>query len=332
MPEISTETTPTAAALEWVPIPAEIVRLGGSALVAWARIAAAGQVDPYDPSRITSTVGLADLDLTDTTARNAVHRLESTGLVIVDRAPGKASTYTLTRGDRWAQLPTTLVDLDAGPMAAYCSLFLSGTFESARRNTTVRRLASWLGAGLRTVRRWIAELVASGALARHGDYAYTLTPPPQPPQELHPNLHPNSSNDTTIQHRAGEKPTTPDVKAVDQRNQAVLQAGVEADFERIERRHVVEEDERRCKPDGHEQGHRERQREHDGQNHAAKGQPDPGWMAHQQAAGMGAAAEQESDNQDDQQGHHVECAEHEQIGGVLLETDKQIGDFKRLHV
>jgi DNA-binding transcriptional regulator YhcF (GntR family) len=186
MPEISTETTPTATALEWVPIPTEIVRLGGSALVAWARIAAAGQVDPYDPSRIISTVGLADLDLSDTTARNAVHRLESTGLVIVDRAPGKPSTYSLDRGDRWAQLPTTLVDLDAGPMAAYCSLFLSGTFESAHRNTTVRRLASWLGAGLRTVRRWISELVATGALARHGDYAYTLTPPPPPPQEPPP--------------------------------------------------------------------------------------------------------------------------------------------------
>ena len=177
MPEISTETTPTAAALEWVPIPAEIVRLGGSALVAWARIAAAGQVDPYDPSRITSTVGLADLDLTDTTARNAVHRLESTGLVIVDRAPGKASTYTLTRGDRWAQLPTTLVDLDAGPMAAYCSLFLSGTFESARRNTTVRRLAAWLGAG----------------------------PPPQLPP---PNLAANESKTKAIPRGAVKKQTT----------------------------------------------------------------------------------------------------------------------------
>jgi hypothetical protein len=103
MPEISTETTPTAAALAWVPIPAEIVRLGGSALVAWARLAAAGTVDPYDPQRISSTVGLADLDLSDTTARNAVHRLEATGLLTVDRAPGKASTYTLTRGDRWAK-------------------------------------------------------------------------------------------------------------------------------------------------------------------------------------------------------------------------------------
>ena len=205
MPEISTETTPTAAALEWVPIPAEIVRLGGSALVAWARIAAAGQVDPYDSQRITSTVGLADLDLSDTTARNAVHRLEASGLVIVDRAPGKPSTYTLTRGDRWAQLPTTLVDLDAGPMAAYCSLFLSGAFESAHRNTTVRRLASWLGAGLRTVRRWISELVASGALARHGDYAYTLTPPPPPPQEPPPNLAAKKSKNRAIPPDALEK-------------------------------------------------------------------------------------------------------------------------------
>ena len=208
MPEISTETTPTAAALEWVPIPAEIVRLGGSALVAWARIAAAGQVDPYDPSRITSTVGLADLDLSDTTARNAVHRLESTGLVIVDRAPGKPSTYTLTRGDRWAQLPTTLVDLDPGPMAAYCSLYLAGTFESAHRNTTVRRLAAWLGAGLRTVRRWISELVASGALKRHGDYAYTLTPPPPPPQEPPPNLAANESKTKAIPRGAVKKQTT----------------------------------------------------------------------------------------------------------------------------
>ena len=58
MPEISTETTPTAAALEWVPIPAEIVRLGGSALVAWARIAAAGQVDPYDPSQVDASYSL----------------------------------------------------------------------------------------------------------------------------------------------------------------------------------------------------------------------------------------------------------------------------------
>jgi hypothetical protein len=205
MPEISTETTPTATALEWVPIPTEIVRLGGSALVAWARIAAAGQVDPYDPSRIISTVGLADLDLSDTTARNAVHRLESTGLVIVDRAPGKPSTYSLDRGDRWAQLPTTLVDLDAGPMAAYCSLFLSGTFESAHRNTTVRRLASWLGAGLRTVRRWISELVATGALARHGDYAYTLTPPPPPPQEPPPNLAAKRSKNRAIPPDALEK-------------------------------------------------------------------------------------------------------------------------------
>ncbi len=208
MPEISTEPTPTAAALDWVPIPAEIVRLGGSALVAWARIAAAGTVDPYDPSRITATVGLADLDLSDTTARNAVHRLESTGLVIVDRAPGKPSTYSLDRGDRWAQLPTTLVDLDAGPMAAYCSLFLSGTFESAHRNTTVRRLASWLGAGLRTVRRWISELVATGALARHGDYAYTLTPPPPPPPEPPPARAAKKSKNRGTPTGVREKPTT----------------------------------------------------------------------------------------------------------------------------
>lgn len=121
MPEISTEPTPTATALEWVPIPAEIVRLGGSALVAWARLAAAGTVDPYDPRRIISTVGLADLDLTATTARNAVHRLESTGLLTVDRAPGKPSTYALDRGDRWAKLPVGLVDLDPGPMAAWAA-------------------------------------------------------------------------------------------------------------------------------------------------------------------------------------------------------------------
>ena len=208
MPEMSTETTPTAAALAWVPIPAEIVRLGGSALVAWARLAAAGQVDPYDPSRITSTVGLADLDLSDTTARNAVHRLEATGLLTVDRAPGKPSTYTLTRGDRWARIPVGLVDLDAGPMAAYCSLFLSGTFESAHRNTTVRRLASWLGAGLRTVRRWIAELVASGAVKRHGDYAYSLTPPPPPPQEPPPFLAAKKSKNRGTPTGVREKPTT----------------------------------------------------------------------------------------------------------------------------
>lgn len=208
MPEISTEPTPTATALEWVPIPAEIVRLGGSALVAWARIAAAGQVDPYDPSRISSTVGLADLDLSDTTARNAVRRLEATGLLTVDRAPGKVSTYTLDRGDRWAQLPVTLVDLDAGPMAAWCSLFLSGTFESAHRNTTVRRLAAWLGAGLRTVRRWISELVASGAVKRRGDYAYDLTPPPPPPQVPPPFLAANKSKRIGRPTGAREKRTT----------------------------------------------------------------------------------------------------------------------------
>ena len=208
MHEISTGTTPTAAALDWVPIPAEIVRLGGSALVAWARIAAAGTVDPYDPQRISSTVGLADLDLSDTTARNAVHRLESTGLVIVDRAPGKASTYTLDRGDRWAQLPVTLVDLDAGPMAAYCSLYLAGTFESAYRNTTVRRLAAWLGAGLRTVRRWISELVAAGAVARRGDYHYDLTPPPPPPQVPPPFLAAKKSKNRAIPPGAREKRPT----------------------------------------------------------------------------------------------------------------------------
>ena len=182
MPEISTETVQTVTEFVWVSIPTEIVRLGGSALVAWARIAAAGTVDQVDPARVISTVCLADLDLTETTARNAVRRLEASGLLTVDRAPGKPSTYTLERGDRWAQLPTTLVDLDAGPMAAYCSLHLAGTFETAHRNTTVRRLAAWLGAGLRTVRRWIAELVATGALARNGDYDYTLTPPQPPPQ------------------------------------------------------------------------------------------------------------------------------------------------------
>lgn len=208
MPEISTETTPTAAALEWVPIPAEIVRLGGSALVAWARLAAAGQVDPYDPSRISSTVGLADLDLSDTTARNAVRRLEATGLLTVDRAPGKASTYTLDRGDRWAKLPTELVDLDAGPMAAYCSLYLAGTFESAHRNTTVRRLAAWLGAGLRTVRRWISELVASGAVKRRGGYHYTLTPPPPPPQEPPPKMAAKRSERIGRPTGVREKPTT----------------------------------------------------------------------------------------------------------------------------
>ncbi len=208
MPEISTGTTPTAAALAWVPIPAEIVRLGGSALVAWARLAAAGTVDPYDPQRISSTVGLADLDLSDTTARNAVHRLEATGLLTVDRAPGKASTYTLDRGDRWAKLPVGLVDLDPGPMAAYCSLYLAGTFESARRNTTVRRLAAWLGAGLRTVRRWIADLVASGAVKRHGDYAYDLTPPPPPPQEPPPEMAANKSKRIGRPTGAREKRTT----------------------------------------------------------------------------------------------------------------------------
>ena len=122
MPEISTETVQTVTEFVWVSIPTEIVRLGGSALVAWARIAAAGTVDQVDPARVISTVCLADLDLTETTARNAVRRLEASGLLTVDRAPGKPSTYTLERGDRWAQLPTTLVDLDAGPMAAYCSL------------------------------------------------------------------------------------------------------------------------------------------------------------------------------------------------------------------
>ena len=208
MPEISTETTPTATALDWVPIPAEIVRLGGSALVAWARLAAAGTVDAYDPSRISSTVGLADLDLSDTTARNAVHRLESTGLLTVDRAPGKASTYTLDRGDRWAKLPVGLVDLDPGPMAAYCSLYLAGTFESAHRNTTVRRLAAWLGAGLRTVRRWISELVAAGAVARRGDYHYDLTPPPPPPQEPPPFLAAKKSKNRAIPRGVREKRST----------------------------------------------------------------------------------------------------------------------------
>ncbi len=92
-------------------------------------------------------------------------------------------------------------------MAAYCSLFLSGTFESAHRNTTVRRLASWLGAGLRTVRRWIAELVACGALKRHGDYAYTLTPPPPPPQQPPPNLAAKKSKNRAIPTGVREKRT-----------------------------------------------------------------------------------------------------------------------------
>ena len=181
MPEISTENTPTAQSLDWVPIPAEIARLGGSALVAWARIAAAGICNPDDPSTIVATIGLADLDMTDSTGRSAIKRLETTGLLAVDRAPGKASTYTLHRSTSWAQLPVAMAELDAGPIAAWCALYMAGTFEDSRRNTTVRRLASWLGAGLRTVRRWLADLVKTSFVSRSGDYDYTLTPPTTPP-------------------------------------------------------------------------------------------------------------------------------------------------------
>lgn len=205
MPEISTEIASPVTEFVWVAIPTEIVRAGGAALVAWARIAAAGAADPVNPARVISTVCLADLELSETTARNAVRRLEASGLLTVDRAPGKPSTYTLERGDRWAQLPVTLVELDAGPMAAWCSLHLSGTFESAHRNTTVRRLASWLGAGLRTVRRWISDLVASGAVKRTGDYRYTLTPPQPPPPPPPPNLAAKESKIRAIPHGAVEK-------------------------------------------------------------------------------------------------------------------------------
>ena len=200
MLEISTQNTETAQALDWVPIPAEIVRLGGSALVAWARIGAAGACNPDDPSTITATIGLADLDMADTTARNAIGRLEATGLLAVDRAPGKASTYTLYRSTSWAQLPIDMAELEAGPIAAWCALFMSGTFEDRRRNTTLRRLASWLGVGLRTVRRWISELVQTSYLKRLGDYIYELRqPPPQePPQVPPPNLAANRTKGKAI--------------------------------------------------------------------------------------------------------------------------------------
>ena len=208
MPEISTENTPAAQSLDWVPIPAEIARLGGSALVAWARIASAGGCNPDDPSTITATIGLADLDLSDTTARNAVARLESTGLLVIDRAPGRASTYTLHRSTSWAQLPVAMAELDAGPIAAWSALYLSGTFEDRRRNTTVRRLASWLGVGLRTVRRWISELVQTSFLKRIGDYIYELRqpPPPDPPLAPPPNLAANRSKSRGIFTGACGKP------------------------------------------------------------------------------------------------------------------------------
>ena len=156
MPGISTQTTPTAQSLDWIPVPAEIAQLGGSALVAWARIASAGTCNPDNPSTIVATIGLADLDLADTTARNAIGRLETTGLLDIDRAPGKASTYTLHRSAAWAQLPVAMAELDAGPIAAWCALYMAGTFEDTRRNTTVRRLAAWLGVGSRAPRSFAA--------------------------------------------------------------------------------------------------------------------------------------------------------------------------------
>lgn len=190
MTEISTQTPPTAQTLEWVPIPAEIVQIGGSAIVAWVRIAAAGACNPDNPSTITATVGLADLDMADTTARNAISRLETTGLLLIDRAPGKASTYTLHRSTLWAQLPVEMVDLDAGPIAAWCALYLSGTFESRRRNTTIRRLASWLGVAARTVSRWVSELGQTSFMKRLGTYLFELRqpPPPEPPPVPRPEM------------------------------------------------------------------------------------------------------------------------------------------------
>lgn len=122
----TTATTHHPTALDWVPVPLEVVHLGRATVAVWCRLAAAGETLPDRPDLIRATVRLDDLDLAETTARRALTALETSGLLMVDRAPGKASTYTLIRSGRWARVPIEHVDLDPGALCALVVLDCAG--------------------------------------------------------------------------------------------------------------------------------------------------------------------------------------------------------------
>jgi hypothetical protein len=143
MPEISTETTPTAAALDWVPIPAEIVR--------WADLLSSpGRVSP-PLAKSTRTTRAGSRRPSAWPTSTSATRPPATPFVASKR-PGYSPSIEPPASLRRTRSPAatvglncpSLVDLDAGPMAAYCSLYLAGTFESAlpqHHRSKPRRLA-----------------------------------------------------------------------------------------------------------------------------------------------------------------------------------------------
>jgi hypothetical protein len=183
--------------------------LGGSALVAWARFAAAGQVDPYDPSRISSTVGLADLDLSrhDRPQRRAPPR--------IDRATHRRSSprqaFDVHAHPRrplgaTARRHSSTSTPDRWPPIARCT-----SLGRLSRHTAIRPSAAsppgW-ALGFAPYADGSPSSWPAGAVKRRGDYAYDLTPPPPPPQEPPPFLAAKKSKNRAYTSGAREKRTT----------------------------------------------------------------------------------------------------------------------------
>jgi len=91
---------------------------------------------------------------------------------------------------------------------------------------------------------------------------------------------------------------------------------------------VVEIDQGRGEPEGHEEGHGQGQTDEDGQQHPGDGHAQAAGAACRSAAHQGAAADDHAHGQNAEPAQHVEEAQQNEIGGFPGEAGEEVGQFR----